>query len=111
MIKLEKDKIIKQILSKYDVSIDEILTKSRKKNIINCKVDICHHLRSSGMTYSKIGSLLGMNHSSIVHLLTKRKKYITDNLIIKQLQMERDRLRARINAINKAIIAYENTRE
>ena len=62
------DQVIHEICSRYNVKWTSILSKSRKRGIIDPRRLYCGILRNVfGLTFHQIGKILNKNHATIVH--------------------------------------------
>tara|TARA_R110002124_G_scaffold111950_2_gene265921 strand:- start:1477 stop:1938 length:462 start_codon:yes stop_codon:yes gene_type:complete len=62
------EQIIREICSRYNVEWTSILSKNRKRVIIDARRLYCGLLRSVfGLTFHQIGKILNKNHATIVH--------------------------------------------
>lgn len=63
---MNTNKIISVVCDYYGVTQKEIISKSRKRNIVNARQVLSYLLRKNKLTYHYIGKLLSRNHSTIV---------------------------------------------
>lgn len=72
------EKIIKEICSRYDVKWSSILSKNRKRCIVDARRLYCGILRNVfGLTFEKIGTILNKNHATIVHNIKMHDNFIS----------------------------------
>ncbi|MCE5328939.1 hypothetical protein LLG07_01180 [bacterium] len=75
------------------VKYSDLLTKSRKKEVIMPKQAACYILRNyKNMTFSKIGSILNLTHASVIYNV---KTFETD------LQINRSRVAMVLGLVEK----------
>lgn len=68
--------MVKQYLEINDV----LLTKSRKRELVDTRYFIAHHLRyKCKLTLMKIGEMLNKDHSSIIHAINKHQDFVSSN--------------------------------
>lgn len=68
------DNILSRVCQATGVCRDEIISKTRKKEVIAAKQAYCYYARkNTGYSFKKIGSLLAKNydHASVIHSVNK----------------------------------------
>lgn len=67
--KIDYEKVIKVSADFFNLATQQVLSKSRRMDIVDARRHIIHYLRiERGLTLSKIGSLLnGKDHTTIIH--------------------------------------------
>jgi len=62
------DMVLKIISEERSISIEELTSRSRIREVVECRQLFSHILRERfGYPYSKIGRLLGRNHATILY--------------------------------------------
>lgn len=46
---------------------EDVRTKHREENLVNARIVLSHFLYQLGLTYQRIGQLLGKNHATVIH--------------------------------------------
>lgn len=78
--------IIRTILRYYDVSFEDVASKSRIRNIVRARQCCAHFLyKCTNMSLSKIAEMFKCNHSSISY---HRKKFMDDTRFDKRCKAE-----------------------
>tara|TARA_R100000458_G_C8239463_1_gene218933 strand:- start:377 stop:835 length:459 start_codon:yes stop_codon:yes gene_type:complete len=69
-----------------DLTIEELFSKSRKREIVDKRMVLAYLLRTSlGMTYHDIGEALKKNHATIIYAIKNLENFITVYPHIKRL--------------------------
>ena len=68
---LTVDRIEKVVCSHFNVTIEQVMTGTRKYNITECRHLIWYFIRSSGATLQTIATKYNKHHASIMHALLK----------------------------------------
>jgi chromosomal replication initiation ATPase DnaA len=61
--------MINDILNKYGFTMHDIRSRRRNSKLIECKREIALYLRNKGLSYPKIGLIMGKDHTSVMNLL------------------------------------------
>ena len=62
------DKIIYIVSNYFNVSLEDIKSRSRKRDLVNARFFIIYYLRKCcNMRYSKIGKIFNRDHSTAIH--------------------------------------------
>ena len=65
------DSILYKLAYKYNVSPADILRRDRSAKKVFIRYEICREAKKCGFTQNEMAEFLGMDHSSISHLLNK----------------------------------------
>ena len=67
---MSKEEILEIISQECDVSLSEILTRCRKKEVVNARFIFCAVMKRH-FTYSlkRIGSIVHRDHTSVIHAI------------------------------------------
>ena len=88
--KVDYEKVIKLSADFFNLATQQVLSKSRRMDIVDARRHIIYYLRiERGITFKKVGQLLnGKDHTTIIHGLTslrnlcdtepKKKKILKD---------------------------------
>lgn len=60
------DSIIQQVAQEFEVTEEEILSRSTSAGLSFARDELCRRLRGLGFTYAKIGEKMGRTHSTII---------------------------------------------
>jgi chromosomal replication initiation ATPase DnaA len=66
------DSLLMGVAHNHRVSVRQILSKCRQSEFVRARREFCKAARSEGVPLIVIGHVLGMHHSSVVHLLKPR---------------------------------------
>lgn len=67
-----KSVIIRNVLSYYDVTIEDVQSRNRQRQLVSIRRNIARLLREyTGLSLSEIGDVVGRDHSNVMHLLYK----------------------------------------
>jgi len=68
--KMSKEEILEIISQECDVSLSEILTRCRKKEVVNARFIFCAVMKRH-FTYSlkRIGAIVHRDHTSVIHAI------------------------------------------
>lgn len=66
--------IIKEIADKYGVKVVSILSRNRKRELVNIRAEIAVLLSEQGLSSTQIGKLLNRNHTTVLHWLGRTEK-------------------------------------
>lgn len=70
--RLPLDIILGSVAESFDLTVRELLGKSRATDVVNARSVVAHILRDRGLSYDRIGKLLGdRDHSTIINALSK----------------------------------------
>jgi chromosomal replication initiator protein len=69
---MSKEEILEIISQECDVSLSEILTRCRKKEVVNARFIFCAVMKKH-FTYSlkRIGAIVHRDHTSVIHALNE----------------------------------------
>lgn len=67
----EAQVVIKQAARYYGVSPADVTGGRRFVELVQARHAVCLMLRDRGWPYKKIGRLMGMDHTSVIHACTK----------------------------------------
>ena len=76
------DEILYKTAAKYNVRPADILRRDRSAKKVFIRYEICREAKKCGFTQNEMAEFLGMDHSSISHLLNKYRppyKYYLKN--------------------------------
>jgi len=89
-----EDDITREVSFWTFVPISQILSDSRKEEIVKCRCMIATLLRAEGWGLAKIGDYLNRNHATVINLLKKHKKVrVEDNFYRKQWHTIRNKFK------------------
>ena len=66
--------VVQFVSDKTGVSVSDIYSGSRLRDIVAARVECYEMLRSMGYSFPKIGEAMGRDHSTIIVMLKKRAK-------------------------------------
>lgn len=71
---ISKEEILQIISQECDVSLSEIISRCRKKEVVNARFIFCAVMKKH-FTYSltRIGDIVGRDHTTVIHALTEFK--------------------------------------
>jgi len=71
---ISKEEILEIISEECDVSLSEIISRCRKKEVVNARFIFCAVMKKH-FTYSltRIGNIVGRDHTTVIHALTEFK--------------------------------------
>jgi hypothetical protein len=71
--------MLRNIAAKHGVDPSEVLSSSRKQNLIHVKHEVQYHARYDlGMTFFQIGNLFKNDHSTVIYGIKKHKKKLEE---------------------------------
>jgi hypothetical protein len=74
-------RILHAVAAHHDVCVNEIMSASRKKHIINARFEVFYRLRVDlNFSYTKIASLMKRDHTTVLHGVHKVKESLLDVL-------------------------------
>lgn len=74
-------RILHAVAKQHNVDVSEILGVSRKRHILQARVEVFYRLRVDlNMSYTKIAGLMKKDHSTIVHGVSKLRARLLDVL-------------------------------
>jgi len=77
---LTVERIEQVVCSHFKVSIEQVMTGSRRYNIIECRHLIWYYLRTTGMSLQTIAAAYNkMNHTSVIHALEKVNRLLQND--------------------------------
>ncbi len=72
VLKTGPEFILKKIADRYEVTPNDILSPSRKRQLVKPRYELIHYLHNNmGMSVIEIARFLGRNHSSIIYALKR----------------------------------------
>ena len=69
----KRHEIVLDVLHRRGVTMDELLSKSRREKFVDARAEIASRLADLGYSYSKIGKILERDHSTVAFWLNHRK--------------------------------------
>jgi chromosomal replication initiator protein len=98
---LTAERIEKVICSHFKVSIEQVMTGSRRYNITECRHLIWYYLRTTGMSLQLIAkSYNKKDHTSVIHAINK----------VERLLQNDDEMKYNISAINTQLNLMNNAK-
>lgn len=71
---MKSNKIIQHVLSYFDITHEQLIQKTRKRHIVYRRQVMMYLLaKNTGLTFVKIGAILGMDHTSVIHSVKQLK--------------------------------------
>ena len=67
-----RKRIIKQILSDYDITREELLSNRRYGGLMEARRDAAHRLRHAGFNICRIGKILRRDHTTICQYFSEQ---------------------------------------
>lgn len=61
-----------EIAAKFGVTLDEVMDKTREKPVVQARHAIWAQLRHRGYSYPRIGSIFGVDHSTVISAVRKQ---------------------------------------
>jgi len=69
---------LKDYTSRVDLTIEQLLSKSRRRELVEKRMVLAYILRKSlGMTYYDIGDAINKNHASIIHSVKTIENFLS----------------------------------
>ena len=88
-------RILHAVAAKHQVGVDEILSKSRRRLIVEARFEVFYRLRVDlSLTYTKIAQLMKKDHTTVMHGVSKLRQKLLDQ----QSKLEDD--------MNAALVHY-----
>lgn len=72
------DETIARVCVEYGVSREDLESPNREFYVVEARAEAAIRLRQLGLTFPKIGTLLNRDHTTIIHLVYKRRKRIKE---------------------------------
>ena len=69
----QRHEIILDVLHRHGVTMDELMSRSRKEKLVDARVEIASRLVDIGFSYSRIGKILERDHSTVAFWLNHRR--------------------------------------
>jgi chromosomal replication initiation ATPase DnaA len=103
--------ILSNVCAKYETTIDEIISTSRKQYLVDARTEIYFQLREEGYSLSRIGSMVHRSHATVLHSLNKQdgKNGYNERIstVIGSIRKDRERFVLEINSLNEKIKAID----
>ncbi len=75
--KLNKEKVIFRVCKFYDITVEELLSKSRLMNVVEARSVLAYILHIKfGLSTTETGKLINRDHSTVTHFKKKIQGYI-----------------------------------
>lgn len=68
---LRTEALIVKAAELYDVSFESVLSATRDANVVRARQAACWLLRGGGLSFPKIGAIVGRDHTTVMHACTK----------------------------------------
>ena len=69
--------VIRQVASMYDVTVKQVMSRSRTNTLADCRTVICHTLcKTYGMGYSDVGRIIHRSHADVIHHVDKGNDWL-----------------------------------
>jgi predicted transcriptional regulator len=69
----KRHEIILDVLHRHGVTIDELMSRSRREKFVDARVEIASRLVDLGLSYNRIGKILERDHSTVAFWLNHRR--------------------------------------
>lgn len=82
---MKPNKIIDYVLSYFNITHEQLIQKTRKRDVVHRRQVMMYLLsKNTGLTYVKIGAILGMDHTSVIHSIKQLKDLMYSDPDIKE---------------------------
>jgi len=72
-LKKNKDQVIKTAITTvckdYNISYEDIMSRSRKRNIVLPRMVLMYKLYQTGFTLMEVGAIFGKDHTTVIHAI------------------------------------------
>lgn len=70
---MKAQEILQQVSNDLGVSVESIISESRKSNLVAARSIVCRKMRQEGFSLEEIGETINRHHASVVHSLKTYK--------------------------------------